>query len=234
MQRTARRRLEGWGGGALALAAAMALAPRSSSAAEPAAQCEERHAIEGHQLLRRLSFDLRGRPPSLEEYEALEADGDIPIELVRNFVGSDDFRLTMRRFHDAMFWPEISNIDLSSNDQQLDKDADEPALFCHYTGATIFYRKGNENCGDYEQTHFERSRNWISRSASIRDATTCSRDSVRQSSLKQCGSAAASSRRLFVVPCGRSRTPTAEATVGWPSRLARPVSQPASRARVRR
>ena len=47
-------------------------------AARAADDCAAPHDVDRWQLLRRLSLDLRGRVPSVEEYQALDQAADLP------------------------------------------------------------------------------------------------------------------------------------------------------------
>src|SRR5690242_11909460 len=80
--------------------------------ADDPATCEAQHDLDKYALLRRLSLDLRGKIPTIEEYDALDAAKEVPMATVQEFVESDDFRLAMRRYHESMFWPNISTVRL--------------------------------------------------------------------------------------------------------------------------
>src|SRR3954464_10916405 len=77
--------------------------------------CSPSGEVDKYQYLRRLSLDLRGRVPTVEEYEALETVGDVPRILIQTWLATDDFRAAMRLYHEAMLWPNLSN--LRVNDQ---------------------------------------------------------------------------------------------------------------------
>ena len=54
--------------------------------------------------LRRLSLDLRGVTPTMEDYAELDGKDTIPADLVDAFLASDDFRKQMRRYHEDLLW----------------------------------------------------------------------------------------------------------------------------------
>lgn len=54
--------------------------------------------------LRRLSIDLRGVTPTMEEYAELGDAEDVPASLVDAFIASDEFREQMRRYHEDLLW----------------------------------------------------------------------------------------------------------------------------------
>ena len=119
--------------------------------------CEEAHELDPHQLLRRLSLDLRDRIPSAEEYTALDGEETVPAETIQEFVESDDFRLAMRRYHELMFWPNVSNVRLANQNAQLGIRNEGPALRILSTGKGKLYRgdDGLGSCGDFEHTQFD-------------------------------------------------------------------------------
>ena len=126
------------------------------------ATCDQPHAVDKYQLLRRLSLDLRGHVPSYEEYLALDSQSTVPSATIAGWIGSDDFRLVARRTHEDMFWPNVSNVRLNNTNSALTTKADEPA----WSIASTSRRKGfrgdpdvvttadGKQCGDFEQTHF--------------------------------------------------------------------------------
>lgn len=75
-------------------------------------QCEATRPLDGQRLLRRLSLDLRGKVPSLAEIEAQSGVAEVPSSQVDNFVDSEDFVRVMRRYHEALLWPNIDQAEL--------------------------------------------------------------------------------------------------------------------------
>lgn len=144
--------------GVLALAASFALlaAERPAAAGEAEGTCSLYDEASPTQLLRRLSLDLRHRLPTYEEYEEVELTGALPEGVVDEYLESDEFRVAMRRFHEALLWPNVEAASLPVNTFRLRRDA---ATGIHYVAArTDDYRGGSQGermCEDVEQKEFE-------------------------------------------------------------------------------
>ncbi len=61
------------------------------------------------QYLRRLSLDLRGYTPSLEEYETVRDEGRVPDAMIRDMLDSDGFVHQMREYHRELLKMNISD-----------------------------------------------------------------------------------------------------------------------------
>lgn len=139
-----------------ALCLSVLLAASTAGAEEPLA-CELPHEIDKYQLLRRLSLDLRGSVPSIEEYEALDATEAVPDSLALDWVQSDEFRTLMRRYHETLFWPNVSTVRLNAQDTGLGTRTYAPAGVILLTsgGRAKTYRGTiTSGCGDFEHTSF--------------------------------------------------------------------------------
>lgn len=131
--------------------------------AQPAAQCQQPRDLDKYQLLRRLSLDLRGRVPDLSEYEALDAQPTVPSSVIADYLRSDEFRVVMRRYHEDLFWPNISNVALNNVNSQLTLTGNPADVWSlSSTGRRTLYRGLSDantthglQCGDFEQTQFE-------------------------------------------------------------------------------
>jgi hypothetical protein len=144
---------------------ALVLASAAAANAEVGPTCEQPREIDKYQLLRRLSLDLRGKAPSVDEYAALDAQSAVPAQTIKDWLATDEFRLSARRYHEAMFWPNVSNVQLHGAApvlaQGLSQVADgglAPDPAWRYALATRSERLrglSNVNCGDFEQTHFD-------------------------------------------------------------------------------
>src|SRR3954463_3245729 len=95
--------------------------------------CVPGDALDKYQYLRRLSLDLRGRVPTVEEYEALDTVGDVPRLLIQTWLATDDFRLAMRRYHEAMLWPNLSNLRINDQGANLGAAATAAGGTIHHT-----------------------------------------------------------------------------------------------------
>ncbi len=140
----------------------------SSAIAEPVpATCDAQHEVDKYQLLRRLSLDLRGRVPSFAEYNALDSQSTVPVTQVKAFLTTDDFRVVMRRYHEELFWPNVSNVKLNNVNAQLQltalKTPGSTAYMLGSAGRKLNYRNepdlttvtNGRGCGDFEQTTFD-------------------------------------------------------------------------------
>lgn len=144
------------------VAFALTLCLAALARADVPASCDEPHAIDKYQLLRRLSLDLRGRIPSYEEYVALDTETTVPDAMVASWLGTDDFRLRMRRYHEDLFWPNVNNAAITAVQTQLQNVMAPAALAIASTGKRKVFRGATDvsttalgaQCGDFEQTHF--------------------------------------------------------------------------------
>ena len=140
----------------------------SSAAAQPVpATCDVPRDVDKYQLLRRLSLDLRGRVPSFAEYNALDAQSTVEPTQVKAFLATDDFRVVMRRYHEELFWPNVSNVRLNNTNAQVSPQAlktpGSTAYLIQSTGRKNLYRNDSDlvtatwgrSCGDFEQTTFD-------------------------------------------------------------------------------
>jgi len=125
----------------------------TAARAQVSPTCDAPRAIDKYQMLRRLSLDLRGHIPSVEELQALDGLDEIPASLIKEYLRGDDFRLAMRRYHEHMFWPNVSNVRLHNQNGQIVNHA--PAWWNPSAGRQRTWRGAlGASCGDYEQTHF--------------------------------------------------------------------------------
>jgi hypothetical protein len=119
-------------------------------AQESASMCEEPHAIDKYALLRRLSLDLRGTIPSVEEYDALDAAEDVSPATIQQYIESDLFRLQMRRYHETLFWPNLNSVKISVTTNTLTASKEPYALRLASTSRSLNYRKDADTlCGDF-------------------------------------------------------------------------------------
>src|SRR5919199_5427745 len=136
---------------ALALVAFLA----RSALAEIGPVCTAPHEGDKYQLLRRLSLDLRGHAPTVEEYAALDGESSVPAAAIQSFLQSDDFRLAMRRYHEAMFWPNLAQARFGVITYSVTLFRGEAAWRSSAPERAMPWRGGNgleSSCGDFEQT----------------------------------------------------------------------------------
>lgn len=148
---------------ALALAVACALVPAGGWTAEARGAlpnvdlvCEETaDQLDVHRTLRALSFQLRGIPPTGDEYALVDGLDEVPSEVLGGWLESDLFADQATRRHRALFWPNVSNINLIQAGFSLRRDG--PTQLYWRTQTATLYRGVSEACHDIEQTDYHPS-----------------------------------------------------------------------------
>lgn len=139
----------------LTLLASIAALTASAHADVPAS-CDTPHEIDRFQQLRRLSLDLRGQAPTIDEYGALETTDALPAATIAAWLKSDEFRLQMRRYHETLFWPNLSAVRLHGVDTGLTLPGGAVAQQIASAGrAQLFRGLSAARCDDYEQVSFD-------------------------------------------------------------------------------
>ncbi len=139
----------------------------SAALAQVPATCDAQQPADKYQVLRRLSLDLRGHVPSYEEYLQLDAVSEVPASTIAAYVASPDFKQVMRKYHEDLFWPNVSNVQLNNTNAQLTQKRIngvlEPGLSLSSANRRARFRGISDasstqyglQCGDYEQVNFE-------------------------------------------------------------------------------
>ncbi|HEY2516103.1 MAG TPA: hypothetical protein VGI39_34765 [Polyangiaceae bacterium] len=65
--------------------------------------------VDPSRYLRQLSLDLRGRPPSFEELDAVVRAGNVPAEQIDTFLHTPEFLEQVRDWHKPLLWPNVDN-----------------------------------------------------------------------------------------------------------------------------
>ncbi|MFO0723280.1 MAG: hypothetical protein U1E65_05835 [Myxococcota bacterium] len=81
--------------------------------------CKVVRPLEGQRLLRRMSLDLRGVTPTYEETLLQQGQDKLSDSTIDAALASPDFRATMRRYHQSLLWPNVSQVELSPNPYNL-------------------------------------------------------------------------------------------------------------------
>ncbi len=151
------------------------LAVPSLALAQVSPTCDQPREIDKYQLLRRLSIDLRGKAPSYDEYVALDTATAVPQTTIQSYLASDDFRVAMRRYHEELFWPNVTNVAISNVNSQLVQLTTPDAWAISSTGKRRQFRGATDlntalgmQCGDFEQTQFNAGGMFVPATAGIR------------------------------------------------------------------
>lgn len=99
---------------------ATALAQQDQAATnEPEACAPAETRTDKYRHLRALSLDLRGVPPTTEEYAALADHDDVPEALIDEWLGSKEFAARTVRWHRGLLWNNITNHNMVSVNRGL-------------------------------------------------------------------------------------------------------------------
>ncbi len=77
--------------------------------------CQESDVQANLQYLRRLSLDLRGRLPSLDELNAVVASGNVEPAAIDQMLASEDLVQQMRDYHRDLLWTNVTDRQLVRN-----------------------------------------------------------------------------------------------------------------------
>ena len=125
--------------------------------------CEARDTTgEELQYLRRLSLDLRGRVPTLDELQSVIDNGAVDPATIDAFLASDDFLHQMRQHHRDLLWANLGAQRLANNQFLLQPSARAPTppLAIPAQNRRNIYRGGNVACRD-EPAEFDREGNIV-------------------------------------------------------------------------
>ncbi|MBL8604857.1 MAG: hypothetical protein JNK72_23215 [Myxococcales bacterium] len=92
---------------------------QASSACAPAEPSATR-------LLRQLSLDLRGAPPSIEEIEATQRTGQVSPEQIDTMLRSDSFLDQAGRWHADLLWPNLDGFLVRAGGLRLTRGGTNP------------------------------------------------------------------------------------------------------------
>ncbi|MCA9489901.1 MAG: hypothetical protein KC621_08255, partial [Myxococcales bacterium] len=104
--------------------------------------------LDGHQHLRALSLDLRGVVPSPED-EARLVDGEVPEDLVDEWLDSPEFAQRVVRHHRSLLWNNVSNLTLLTNNAYL---SSVNGIYWRRNLADEYRGKSEQHCGDFPAT----------------------------------------------------------------------------------
>ena len=95
------------------------LAPVQEAVADASegGQCDLHDELSVERQLRRLSLDLRGFMPTVDEYAAVEGQSSVPESVIDDFIATDAFRLQVRRYHESILWTNPRGVTLINNNR---------------------------------------------------------------------------------------------------------------------
>jgi hypothetical protein len=139
---------------------ALGLELPGATAAEAAPECTKPQELDRYRLLRRLSLDLRNKLPSIAEYLSLDDKTEVPEAVIDSWLASDEFRVSMRRFHETLLWPNPATVQLHDNSTRLvaGQGGGPTADILKILAANrrkVYRNSSDTTCGNWEQTEFE-------------------------------------------------------------------------------
>jgi hypothetical protein len=93
--------------------------------------------------LRSISLDLRGVAPTVAEYKAVADLGEVPDQLIEEWLASPEFQARAVRYHRSLLWHNLSNLDLFGNRAKLRKTG---GLYNNGNRATNYRGLRNQVC----------------------------------------------------------------------------------------
>ncbi len=124
--------------------------------------CDMPREVDKYQVLRRLTLDLQGRMPKAEEYAALDGQPNVPAATIAALTKGDAFRLAMRKYHENMFWPNVSNVRSQSVSSNLSAETRGTETIWHFAFNRAARYRGPLGpngqpvyCSDTEETNFD-------------------------------------------------------------------------------
>ena len=71
--------------------------------------CDEQSTQESLQYLRRLSLDLRGRLPSIDELSSVATNGSVDPSIIDSMLSSEDAVAQLRKYHTELLWANVTD-----------------------------------------------------------------------------------------------------------------------------
>ncbi|MFM7204186.1 MAG: hypothetical protein ACKO6N_25680 [Myxococcota bacterium] len=156
---------------------------RTSTSADASEDCTTPQTLDKYRLARRLSLDLRGFPPTYEEYQQLDALDEVPENWVDAYISSDAYRLQMRRYHESLLWTNPSGAQLVDINIRLvpvrtQTEAGQVELWAILGNGRRNLYRGNQQaiCGNYEQTEYKSDGTPVTRTVTDANGNTYQQD----------------------------------------------------------
>ena len=130
------------------LAAAVLLGATPTFADGPV--CAPVSKVPLQRYLRQLTLDLLGRPPTYEEYQAVQARGEVTAEDVRALMGKEEFYTRLRAYHRALLWSNLNASVLNNRNTRLSgTGATTSALSLRGNPSRPLRGANNQGCDSY-------------------------------------------------------------------------------------
>ncbi|HVV83620.1 MAG TPA: hypothetical protein VHE35_11155 [Kofleriaceae bacterium] len=112
-------------------------------------------------LLRQISLDLYGRPPTIDEYEAVRGLADVDDAKLTSMLSTDEYYDGVREYHRALLWGGLApDFEVVAGQRRLRRVAGgQPGaaddLWRQPNLRTLYRGRSNLDCLDQEQTEFD-------------------------------------------------------------------------------
>jgi hypothetical protein len=122
--------------------------------------CAPTDRMDKYRFLRQVTLDLYGRPPTIEEYEALHEQGDVSEQKIDEMLRSQEFYDRLAEYHRGFLWTALpSNGELfrefiGANDP-VDNPDGQDVWFIDDNGKQRAYRGAYVSCLDVRHSNFD-------------------------------------------------------------------------------
>ncbi len=130
---------------------AMATSPAFADGETVEAVCppDDDLAMEPTRLLRALSLDIRGTVPTMDEYAAVTAEGEVPEAMIDEWLGSEEFVARAVRYHRDLLWNNIRNVNLFNASVGIRRSRIDGGEYVYWrTQPAVRYRGDDVPCLD--------------------------------------------------------------------------------------
>ncbi|GEN05460.1 Protein of unknown function [Myxococcus fulvus] len=137
----------------LAILAGAALFLALPASADEAAVCAPVAKVRPERHLRQLTLDLLGRPPTWDEYKAVQAKGAVTQEDIQKMMDSEGFYTRIRNFHRALIRSNISGSVNNNGNSRLGGNGTTTAFGFANNPSTALRGVNGQSCNsDIEQS----------------------------------------------------------------------------------
>lgn len=131
------------------------------SRADSPATCGPGPVDDRFRLLRQLSLDLYGRPPTIDEYESVRGLAEIDTAKLTSMLTSNEYYDNVREYHRALLWGGLEpDFELVAGARRLRRFAAGGAgtaddIWRQSNLLTVYRGRNNVNCLDQQQVNFD-------------------------------------------------------------------------------